>query len=331
MMRCALLIFLLFQLTGCYYMQAASGQWEMLRKREPIADVINDPNTSPELAQRLQLLDDARDCSIRELGLPDNDSYRSYADLERQYVVWNVIAAPEFSLEPKTWCYPVAGCVSYRGYFNREKALRKAGSLRDDGYDVSVGGVSAYSTLGRFDDPIMNTMMQRDDVELVALLFHELAHQVLYVKGDTGFNESFATAVEEFGVLRWLQYTGRELEYENYLASREFREQLMVMINRTRGDLESLYARDISEDEKREIKRRRLMSFAEHANAFAKHHGRDVSGWLGNIPNNAHLVSTTLYQGRLPEFRELLATCDDDLECFYEKARSLAEQEKESS
>ncbi|MEL7186233.1 MAG: aminopeptidase [Pseudomonadota bacterium] len=316
-------------LEGCYYMQAASGQWEVLRKREPVSEVINDPDTSPQLAARLQLLADARDFSIRELGLPDNDSYRTYADLEREFVVWNVIAAPEFSLEPRTWCYPVAGCVSYRGYFKRDSALKAAGKLRDDGYDVAVGGVSAYSTLGKFDDPILNTMMQRDDVELVALLFHELAHQVLYVKGDTGFNESFATAVEEFGVLRWLEYSGRELEYTKYTASREFREGFMQMVDRTRRDLEHLYARDIGDDEKRSIKRKRLMSFAEHANGWAKENGRDLSGWLGAQPNNAHLVSTTLYQGRLPEFRDMLAQCNDDLECFYEMARQRARAESE--
>ena len=329
MFRFSLLLALLLPLSGCYYMQAASGQWEVMRKREPVDEVVNNPDTPPDLAARLRLLDEARDFSIRELGLPDNDSYRSYADLERDYVVWNVIAAPEFSLEPKTWCYPVAGCVSYRGYFKRDKALKTADKLRNEGYDVSVGGVSAYSTLGRFDDPILNTMMQRDDVELVALLFHELAHQVLYVKGDTGFNESFATAVEEFGVLRWLEHSGREVEYSSYTAGREFRLQLMELVDSTRGDLEILYASDISDEEKRSIKWRRLMSFAEHANAFAGDHGRDLSGWFGSRPNNAHLVSTSLYQGRLPEFRELLASCNDDMECFYEKARVLAEAESE--
>lgn len=326
MFRIALLLVLLSPLSGCYYMQAASGQWEVMRKREPVNEVINNPDTPPELAQRLRLLDEARDFSVRELGLPDNDSYRTYADLERRFVVWNVIAAPEFSLEPKTWCYPVAGCVSYRGYFKRDKALKKARSLRDDGYDVSVGGVSAYSTLGNFDDPILNTMMQRDDVELVALLFHELAHQLLYVKGDTGFNESFATAVEEVGVLRWLEYSGRQLEYTSYLEGREFRGQLMAMINQARADLEVLYARAMSVDEKRRVKQRRMVAFAEQANAYAEEHGRDISGWFGDVPNNAHLVSTTLYQGRLPEFRALLSACEDDLVCFYEKARELADR-----
>ena len=158
-------------MAGCYYMQAAGGQWEVIRKREALEDVIEDPDTSPELAARLSLLDEARDFSVVALGLPDNKSYRTYTDLERDYVVWNVFAAPEFSLTPKQWCFPVAGCVSYRGYFSREDAIAQSGRLADDGYDVAVGGVAAYSTLGNFSDPILSTMMRWDDVDLVAVLF----------------------------------------------------------------------------------------------------------------------------------------------------------------
>jgi len=210
MPRFLLLLFLCVPLTGCYYMQAASGQWEVMRKRQPIAEVIKDSETSPELAARLRLLDEARDFSIEILGLPDNKSYRSYADLERDYVVWNVFAAPEFSLTPKQWCFPVAGCVSYRGYFSKEDALRDSKRLSDDGFDVAVGGVAAYSTLGKFNDPILSTMMRWDDIDLIAVLFHELAHQVVYVKDDSAFNESFATAVEEIGVKLWLETRGEE-------------------------------------------------------------------------------------------------------------------------
>ena len=157
-------------------------------------------DTSPELAARLRLVQEARQFSVDELGLPDNKSYRTYADIERDFVIWNVIAAPEFSTQPKTWCFPVAGCVGYRGYFSQDGARRESEKLKAKGFDVVVGGVAAYSTLGKFNDPVINSMMNWDDVELVGVLFHELAHQVLYVKGDTGFNESFATAVEEFGV-----------------------------------------------------------------------------------------------------------------------------------
>ncbi len=196
MVRILFLMIFIAPLGGCYYMQAAAGQWEVIRNREPVADVINDADTPSELVERLRIVDAARDYSIEQLGLPDNKSYRSYTDLERDFVVWNVFAAPEFSLQPKRWCFPVAGCVSYRGYFKKESAIRESERLADKGFDVAVGGVVAYSTLGKFSDPLLNTMMRWDDVRLVAVLFHELAHQVVYVKGDSGFNESFATAVE---------------------------------------------------------------------------------------------------------------------------------------
>ena len=326
MLRLLFLLPVLLSLPGCYYMQAASGQWEVLRKREPLQEVINDPDTPPELSARLRLLNEARDFSISALGLPDNDSYRSYADLERRFVVWNVIAAPEFSLQPKTWCYPVAGCVSYRGYFHQDRAQRVAAKLRDEGYDVLLGGVSAYSTLGRFDDPILNTMLQRDDIELVALLFHELAHQVLYVKGDTGFNESFATAVEEIGVQRWLSHTGRDPEYSRYTASRDFRQRLNALVRETAESLDELYARDIAANEMRHSKQVHLQKFRERAIALGEEHGRDLSAWLGVEPNNAHLISTTLYHGRVAEFRALLDACEGDLGCFYVKAGELADE-----
>ncbi len=197
MLRNLFLLIICAPLSACYYMQAASGQWEVMRKRVPIEEVIAAPETNPELSDKLSLLVEAREFSVNVLHLPDNKSYRSYADLKRDYVVWNVLAAAEFSLQAKLWCFPVVGCVSYRGYFSEQKALKKSQQLAADGFDVAVGGVAAYSTLGKFSDPILNTMMHWDDVELLALLFHELAHQVLYVRGDTAFNESFATAVEK--------------------------------------------------------------------------------------------------------------------------------------
>ena len=195
---------MLLMLSGCYYTQAARGQMEISRKREPIEDIVASDESPPDLVAQLTVVSEARQFSIDILGLPDNDSYRSYADLERDYVVWNIVAVPEFSLQAKTWCYPIVGCVSYRGYFSQDKAQKKADDLRDDGYDVALGGVAAYSTLGRFSDPILNTMMHWGEADLVAVMFHELAHQVLYIKDDTEFNESFATAVEEIGMQRWL-------------------------------------------------------------------------------------------------------------------------------
>jgi len=317
-------------LTGCYYLQAANGQWQVLRKREPIAEILEDESTPAELAERLRLVQAARGFSIDELALPDNGSYRTYADIEREFVVWNVFAAPEFSLEPRQWCFPVAGCVSYRGYFSRDAAYRKSARLEKRGYDVAVGGVSAYSTLGNFDDPVLSSMMQWDDVRLVAVLFHELAHQVLYIKGDSAFNESFATAVEEFGVGRWLQSNGREGDIDVYRERRELRQALMGLVATARDDLSGYFESALSDDEKRRLKAARLRQLSAEAESVLAEAGHQGGGWLSGDLNNARLISMTLYEGRLPAFRRLLEDCREDIRCFYRKAIELSELEQSS-
>ena len=318
----AVIVIFIASLSGCYYTQAARGQLDVMRKSEPIADVIADSGTSTELADRLRLVEEARLFSVAELGLPDNDSYRRYADLERDFVVWNVFAAPEFSLEAKQWCFPVAGCVSYRGYFSEQAAYRQATRLEGKGFDVSVGGITAYSTLGKFDDPVLNTMMHWDDVDLVATMFHELAHQLLYVKGDSGFNESFATAVEEFGIERWLASRGLDAEMAKYFDSRGLRQRLMQLVELARSDLTEIYAAPLDAGTMRSRKKVRLdLLKAEVAREFEAS-GRRVPAWVGEGLNNARLASMVLYQGRLSEFRELLAECDNDIRCFYAAARA---------
>lgn len=312
-------------LSACYYLQAAKGQMEVMRKREPVNEVIADPDTSPELASRLRLLNGARDFSIRELGLPDNKSYRTYAELERDYVVWNVFAAPEFSLTPKQWCFPVAGCVSYRGYFSQAKAIKESQRLAENGLDVAVGGVAAYSTLGKLADPILSTMMHWDDVRLVAVLFHELAHQVVYVKDDSAFNESFATAVEEFGVKRWLQSREQEALFSDYVAGRDYQQRLADIVAAARADLEEIYSSDTADGVKREQKAQRLSALVEDVTSEAERSGLKSSGWIKDGLNNAHLISTTLYEGWLPSFRALFRQCENDIKCFYAEARRLAE------
>jgi len=305
-------------------MQAASGQWELMRKREPIDAVIEDPGTSPELAARLHLLHEARDFSVTALDLPDNKSYRTYADLERDYVVWNVFAAPEFSLTPKQWCFPVAGCVSYRGYFSKEDAIRASERLSDDGFDVAVGGVAAYSTLGNFSDPILSTMMRWDDTDLVAVLFHELAHQVVYVKDDSAFNESFATAVEEIGVKLWLESRGDEEKMVDYVAGRELQQRLLQLVAVARSVLQEVYESDVDVVYKRALKSERLKTLADDVAAELQRNGRNGSGWLNGELNNARLISMTLYEGRLPSFRALYLKCKKNLQCFYTEASNLA-------
>jgi len=318
-------IALLLTLSGCYYMQAARGQMEISRKQEPIADVIASAQATPELVAQLAVVTEARQFSIDELGLPDNDSYRSYADLERDYVVWNIVAVPELSLQAKTWCYPIVGCVSYRGYFSQEKAQNKADDLRRDGFDVAFGGVAAYSTLGRFDDPVLNTMTHWGEADLVAVMFHELAHQVLYIKDDTEFNESFATAVEEFGMQRWLAARQEADELSAWRESRELRAEFSQLVAAARDDLDVIYSGDVAADEMRREKQERLRVFADSAKTLFANANKNAPQWLEDQLNNARLVSTTLYHGRLPEFRQLLKECDGDLPCFYSAASRLAD------
>ncbi len=325
-LRILVMMAVIFPLSGCYYMQAARGQMEIVRKREPIEEVVADDSTSPELSARLRVVTEARQFSIDVLGLPDNDSYRSYADLERDYVIWNIIAVPKFSLQPKTWCYPVVGCVSYRGYFSKDSAQRKADDLRAEGYDVAFGGVAAYSTLGKFKDPVLNTMMHWSDADLVAVIFHELAHQVLYVKDDTGFNESFATAVEEVGMERWLASRQQPDELSDWRARRELRTEFSALVAVARTDLLGIYEGDIDDEQKRQRKRARLLWLADAAKQLHADADSPAPAWLDSELNNARLVSTTLYHGRLAEFRALLAKCGDELDCFYDAARELGGQ-----
>ncbi len=320
------MVIVIFQLSGCYYLQAARGQMEILQKREPIDEVVAADGTSAELIERLSVVAEARQFSIDVLGLPDNDSYRGYADLERDYVVWNIVAVPEFSLTPKRWCYPVAGCVSYRGYFSPDSARRKADSLRSKGYDVAFGGVAAYSTLGKFSDPVLNTMMHWGDVDLVSVIFHELAHQLLYIKDDSGFNESFATAVEEFGMERWLESRRQADELTAWRERRALRSQFSALVADARTDLGEIYEADTGDDEKRGLKHERLLVLADDAKALFMDSESAAPAWLDDDLNNARLASTTLYHGRLPEFKTLLAECDNDLACFYDEARRLADE-----
>ena len=324
MLRLVVLALCLVSLTGCYYMQAARGQLELTRKREPIDKVLQRDDTSEELAVRLRLVQEARQFAIDELHLPDNDTYRTYADVEREYVLWNVFAAPEFSMQPRTWCFPIAGCVSYRGYFRKEAAVREAERLSKLGFDVAVGGVSAYSTLGKLKDPVLNTMMKWDDVELVALLFHELAHQVLYVKGDSGFNESFATAVEEAGVERWLAARGMLDDFDEYRRRAEFSQHVIEVVVAARDELEALYGQPLGDDEKRRLKQERLQNLQHEVGALLEREGREPSAWLSGELNNARLIPMMLYEGRVPEFRAMLADCEQDLQCFYARAKELA-------
>lgn len=318
-------------LSGCYLLQAAAGQMEIVAKRKPIAAVIASPATPAPLRTRLEYVSDARAFAVNELGLPDNRSYRSYADLDRPFVVWNVFATDEFSVEPRRWCFPIAGCVVYRGYFDQERAERYARRLRFSGNDASVGGVAAYSTLGHFDDPVLSTMLAWNDVQLAGTLFHELAHQVAYVPGDSEFNESFASVVEEEGLERWLTARGRIQEMRAWYAQRERAETFIGLLLGARERLRNLYAQELPPDDMRARKQeefgRLKFEYWQQKQRWGGYAGYDR--WFDRALNNSNLVSAATYHGCLPKLRELLKSQNDDLRRFYDRVRELVEGDDE--
>jgi predicted aminopeptidase len=319
-------------LTGCYLMQAAGGQMAIASKRAPIAVVIADSSTPPELRTRLEYVVAARDFASRELGLPDNDSYRSYADLGRPFVVWNVFATPEFSVEPRRWCFPIAGCVVYRGYFNEESAQRYARKLRRRGDDVAVGGVAAYSTLGHFKDPVLNTMLGWSDAQLAATLFHELAHQVVYVPGDSEFNESFATVVEEAGLERWLAARHRMEDLDSWEQQRERQSQFIALLLKARDKLRALYQSALPDDDKRDRKEYEFGELKLEYEQLRQQQWHGYAGydrWFDRTLTNAHLVSAATYYGCVPGLRRVLSEADGDLPRFYEAVKQLARLDKD--
>lgn len=295
------LIGLAVAIAGCalpYYLQAARGQVGLMRQRVPIAEVVADESVDAVTRERLELVEQLRRFAVDELALPDNDSYSSYVDLGRDFVVFNVVAAPEFSIDPVTWCFPVAGCVAYRGYFDPARAEAFAARLAAKGFDVFYGGSPAYSTLGFFADPVLNTMLARSEDDIAGMLFHELAHQRVYVKGDTELSESFATAVEQYGVEAWLESRALTAELDRYEASLERQRQFAGLIARHRAELAVLYASSLAPEAMRSAKRDAFASLRQDyalLRAGWGSHG-DYDGWFAGELNNATLVAITSYQ-----------------------------------
>jgi predicted aminopeptidase len=321
-------------LSGCstagYYAQSISGQMHIWRETRPIEVVLVDPEVQQDVKRKLRLALDIRRFGVEALGLPDNDSYTEFVDLGRPYVVWSVFAAPELSLVPEEWCFLVVGCVTYRGYFDKQDALDFAGENAERGFDVYVGGVAAYSTLGWFDDPVPNTILGYPDEDFSGLIFHELAHQVAFAKGDTVFNESFASTVERVGVERWLSVSGESSRIATYNLQNQRNEAVVGIILKYRARLETLYGSDGSDQEKRDGKANLIRNMKEE-------YVRSVSEWPGYAGykhwfskpiNNAQLLSVATYNDLVPEFETLLRKMGDDLPRFYEAVRELADMEK---
>lgn len=334
--RLALAALVLLAASGCqtlgYYAQAVGGQMEIWRKAQPVEALLRDPAIDPQLRARLERARVVRDFATRELDLPDNDSYRTYADLGRPFVVWNVFAAEAFSLQPRQWCFPVAGCVAYRGYFDERQAQDFAERLRAGNLDVFVAGVPAYSTLGWFDDPLLNTFVHYPEHELARLLFHELAHQVLYVAGDTTFSESFATAVEQEGMARWMAAEGTAEQRRDYEAMREYRQGFADLVADYRARLEALYRSALPDAEKRSRKAAILADMRAAYLALKRSWGgfagydRFFEGELGN----AHFVPVASYTELVPGFRRMLAGNGGDFARFFAEARALARLEPQA-
>jgi predicted aminopeptidase len=324
---------------GCstlgYYAHSVSGHLDLLRSAKPVPEWMNDEAAKPELKERLGLTQRIRDYAVSELKLPDNASYRRYADLHRPAAVWNVVAAPELSLTLKTWCFPVVGCVGYRGYFDRAKADAFAQELKAEKLEVSVYGVPAYSTLGTlpgdfFSDPLLSTFINYPEGELARLIFHELAHQVAYASGDTEFNESFATAVERIGGTRWLEQKSTAQARQEYAEYDGRRQDFRALTQKYRDKLDALYKSPVTDEEKRARKAAIMAELREEYAALKAQRWGGFSGYDGwfSRANNAAFGVLAAYNELVPDFERLFEREGRDFPRFYAEVKRLAKLPK---
>lgn len=316
---------------GCaspaYYAQAIGGHYQLMRHRQDVDEAIRSGSLAPETARQLQLASKIRAFASTDLGLPDNGSFRQFVHTGREAVTWNVVAAEEFSLEPKQWCFPVAGCVSYRGYFKPEDAHAFAGKLSRKGLDTDVSPAIAYSTLGWFDDPLLDTMLAYDDEQLAGIVFHELAHQQLYIKDDTAFNEAYARFVEQAGVLAWLGHRDEPEREQAWRASEQASLDFNRLLSEARTDLQALYETAEPIDEKRRLKAQRFERLGRDYASLVESHwsGRDYyAAWFSRDLNNARLALIASYEGGSCAFDRLFEEAGADFIQFHELARQVS-------
>ncbi|MGV3741965.1 MAG: aminopeptidase [Burkholderiaceae bacterium] len=320
---------------GCaqlgYYMQAMQGQFALIAEARPIEDWLADPGVEDTLKFKLSKVKQIRRFAANELGLPDNDTFKSYTDLKRSYALWNVVATPELSLKPLQWCFPIAGCVNYRGYYSKDEANAFAATLRDQGYDVQVSGVPAYSTLGWFSDPVLSSFIQYPEGQLAKLVFHELAHQVAYAKDDSKFNESFAVAVEEAGIERWMEQHGDAKTRAAYEQHESRRKDFLALLMKYRNQLELNYERDASKADKRRQKKLVFEAMRDEYEilkaSWDGYAGYDR--WFADSLSNAHLSSIATYHDLVPGFKAMLSR-ERDFGKFYSAVRTLSVLDKET-
>ncbi|MEA3482150.1 MAG: aminopeptidase [Pseudomonadota bacterium] len=308
-----------------YYLQSVNGHIDIHTKKQPISEVLVAEETDEILQGKLEMVIDIRRFASEYLALPKNDSYTEYADLDRDFVIWNVFATPELSLEPKQWCFLFAGCLNYRGYFSKETAIKYAQELETQGYDVFVGGVAAYSTLGWFNDPVLNTMLGRDKFYLANVIFHELAHQKFYLKNDTAFNEAFAETVAQTGVQRWLQLYGSDADIRKFSASRSDEDLFVNLVLKYRKKLGNIYNSDNAIDEKRASKDLLLSQLEEEYKALyqAGQNSGLYLDWFSSGLNNAKLATVITYQDYVAGFLTLFHHVGGNYQKFYEFVKYL--------
>lgn len=327
MLKAGIVVLLSFLSSACetlsYYGQAARGQVSLLVARRSIDAVVADPATDDRLRTRLKLVQSARRFAAFELKLPLGKRYASYVDVGRRHVVWNVFAAPELSLAPRQWCYPIVGCAPYRGYFAESNAQNYARRMQEEGWEVYVGGVAAYSTLGWFDDPILSTFIDYSEADLVGLIFHELSHSLIFVKGDAVFNESFATFVEHEGLARWFATKPPSSAFQAFEAERQRRHQFTEFLLRYRRQFEALYRSQRADDAKR-VEKQRLFDLlrSEYAERRADF-GVGYQRYVDEL-NNARLATIATYHTWVPAFRKLYEQ-SADLDEFFVRVRALSE------
>ena len=306
-----------------FYSQAAIGQWEILAKKQPVDKLIAAPSTPEKLRTRLTLTQSIRTFAGEHLSLP-TDAYDHYTDLKRPHVTWVIFAAPELSMTPKHWHYPIVGKLDYRGYFKEKDARVLFNQLKAEKYDVAMGGVDAYSTLGYLRDPLLNTFIFDPEIELAELLFHELTHRKVFLSGDTDFNEAFATAVAQEGVIRWLQAQGRIRDLAQFRKSLRQKEIFTAHVIQTRDRLKHAFSLSISDDEKRRLKRQeyaRLASDIKSMKELAAQKG--YQSWITKPINNARVNTVSTYHKLVPAFHRLLHQCHGDLPTFYQKVADM--------
>lgn len=319
----------LFLLNACserdYLLQSVKGQWSLMSRAHPIDDILEQNSEPQNIRDQLVKVVELREFAVSSLKLPDTGSYREYADLERPYVVWNLVVAPELSLKLNQWCFPFVGCVTYRGYFDELSATTLAQKYSVQGFDVDVYGVQAYSTLNWFDDPVLNTFLTNDELRLAALLFHEMAHQVLYVPNDTAFNESFAKTVEMEGLRRWLQGSDSHDLWTQCLQREDQSADFYKFLAGTRANLEKVYASKLDNNQKRLDKQEILShAFVEYEHLKKRWNGyAGFDQWMQGGLNNARLSSMATYNDLVPAFQLLLRQVDNDLQKFYAEVKML--------